>query len=118
MNNALIRLVCRILVVCMGALPFGSHAGMVGTDQIVAAAQAAAARDKLRNFVERREVREQLQNLGVSAAAATARVNAMSDAEIASVAGRIDALPAGGISTWAVLATFIVFELIWYFWVK
>ncbi|MBE0622402.1 MAG: PA2779 family protein [Burkholderiales bacterium] len=118
MKNALIHPICRMLIICMGALPFSAYAGMVGTDQVAAASLAAGARDKLRDFVGRSEVRDQLQSLGVSPAAAQARVDAMTDAEVASIAGRIDKLPAGGISIPAVIVGLLVFELIWYFWVE
>ena len=118
MQNALLRHICRLLVICMAALPFNTHAGMVGTDQVAAATQAADARDKLRDFIDRSELRNQLQSLGISPAAAQARVGAMTDAEVASVAGRLDSLPAGGISEWAVAASLLIIGLIWYYWVK
>ena len=118
MKNIFIRYICRMLIVCMGAFPFSTYAGMVGTDQVVAAVQAQVTRDKLRDFVGRSEVRDQLQNLGVSPTAAQARVSAMTDAEVASVVGQIDSLPAGGSSGWAVFAALLVIGLIWYYWVK
>lgn len=118
MKSIFVRYICRMLMVSMAAVPFSAHAGMVGTDQVAAAVQTRAARDKVQDFLGRSEVRSQLQQLGVSPAAAQARVNALTDTEVASIAGRIDSLPAAGIATWAVLVTLILFELIWYFWVK
>jgi hypothetical protein len=118
MKTALIRHLCRMLIVCMGAFPLGSYAGMVGTDQVDAVAQAAVARDKLRNFIDRGEVRDQLQSLGIGRAAAQARVRAMTDGEVASIAGRIDSLPAGGFSAWAAVVGLLVVELIWYYWIR
>lgn len=118
MKNVFVRYVCRMLIVCMGAFPFSTYAGMVGTNEVIAAAQAAGARDRVRDFVGRTEVRDQLQNLGISPAAAQARVNAMTDTEVANIAGRIDSLPAGGFSGWAAAAALIVIGLIWYYWVK
>ena len=118
MESIFVRHICRMLIVCMGALPFSAYAGMIGTDQFAAAAQAAGSRDKVRNFVDRSEVRNQLQSMGVSPAAAQARVSAMSDDEVASIAGKIDSLPAGGISGWAAAATLLAIGLIWYYWVK
>ena len=112
------RYVCRMLIVCMSAFPFSSYAGLIATDQVAAAAQSQGARDKLRDFVGRSEVRDQLQRLGISPAAAQERVGAMTDAEVVNVAGRIDSLPAGGVSSWAVAATLLVIGLIWYYWVK
>lgn len=118
MKNHFVRYICHMLIICMGAFPFSSYAGMVGTDQVAAAVQAAGARDKLRDFVGRSEVRDQLQNLGVSPAVAQARVSAMTDAEVASIAGQVDSLPAGGTSGWAVAVGLLIIGLIWYYWVK
>jgi len=118
MKNIFVRYICRMLIVCMGAFPFSTYAGMVGTNEVIAAAQAEGARDRVRDFVGRTEVRDQLQNLGISPAAAQARVSAMTDTEVANIAGRIDSLPAGGFSGWAAAAALIVIGLIWYYWVK
>lgn len=118
MKNIFVRYICRVLIVCMGAFPFSTYAGMVGTNEVVAAVQAQGARDKLRDFVGRNEVRNQLQDLGINSTAAQARVGAMTDAEVASVVGQIDSLPAGGYSGWAVVAVLLVLGLVWYYWVK
>lgn len=118
MKNIFVRYICRMLIVCMGAFPFGTYAGMVGTNEVVAAVQVQGARDKLRDFVGRSEMRNQLQTLGISPTAAQARVGAMTDAEVASVVGQIDSLPAGGASGWAIFAAVLVIGLIWYYWVK
>jgi hypothetical protein len=118
MKNIFVRNICRVLIVCMGAFPFGTYASMVGTNEVVAAVQAQGARDKLSNFISRSEVRNQLQNLGISPSAAQARVSAMTDTEVASVVGQIDSLPAGGTSGWAIFAALLIIGLIWYYWVK
>ena len=118
MKSKLVRQLCRILIVCLAAFPFSTYAGMIGTSELIAAIPGEGARDKLRQFVQRSEVRNQLQNLGVSPAAAQARVGALTDAEVASIAGRIDSLPAGGFSAWAAGATLLIVGLIWYYWVK
>ena len=118
MKNIFVRYICRMLIVCMAAFPFSTYAAMVGTDQVVAAAQAQGARDKLRDLISRSEVRNQLQNYGISPTAAQARVSAMTDAEVASLAGQIDSLPAGGASGWAIAAGLLIIGLIWYYWVK
>ena len=118
MKSTFVRTICRMLIVCMAAFPFSTFAGMVGTDQVLSAVQAQGARDKLRDFVGRSDVNSQLQNLGISPGSAQARVNAMTDAEVASVAGHIDSLPAGGASGWAIAAALVIIGLIWYYWVK
>ncbi len=118
MKNIFIRYICRMLIVCMGAFPFSTYAGMVSTDQVVAAVQTQGSRDRLRDLIGRSEVRNQLQNLGINSTAAQERVSAMTDAEVASLVGQIDSLPAGGSSGWAIAAGLILIGLIWYYWVK
>ncbi|TSA14111.1 MAG: hypothetical protein D4R74_08830 [Betaproteobacteria bacterium] len=118
MKNIFVRYICRLLIVCLGAFPLSSYAGMVGTGDVLAAIEAGTARDAVRNFVGRSEVRSQLQDLGISPAAAQARVSAMTDTEVASIAGQIDSLPAGAGSSWAVVAGLLVIGLIWYYWVR
>lgn len=73
-----------------------AHAGMIGTEQ---ATQIQGDRDKLKAALARPEVVQELKKMGVDATAASERVDAMSDSEVAQLAGRIDALPAGGVLT-------------------
>jgi hypothetical protein len=89
MNTAFVRSVCRILVVCVAALPL----------------QAGAARATI-------EVR--LQALGIAAQDAKDRVAALSDAEAASIAGRIDSLPAGAAGGGVGFVLVMIF-LVWRF---
>jgi hypothetical protein len=80
-----------------------AQAGMIGTDRAIAAAQdrqdareAGSDREKLRSFVARADVRNHLAALGVSAAAASERVDALSDQEARDLAGKLELAPAGG----------------------
>lgn len=105
--NRFYRCVSRVLVVCTMAIgmPLPASAEIVTTDSI----QAAGERDKVRAFLDRAEVRSQMETLGVDADAARVRVDALTDEEVSSLAGRIDALPAGGDGIIGVLfAVFII----------
>ena len=106
----LARLVCRMLVVCITVLPFQAQAGLIGTDAALSAAQAQ--RDKLHAFISRADVAAQLQAFGIPAQSAIERVDALTDAEVAGLAGRIDAQPAGAIA--GVLPIIVVALLIYY----
>lgn len=97
MRTSFIRFVSRILIVCLFGLPLQARAGLIGTDEVVSAAQAQAARDALNSFMNRSDVAAQLQALGLTPQAATERVKALTDAEVAWLAGRIERLPAGGV---------------------
>lgn len=104
------RCIARVLIVCtLGVgMPLPASAGIVPTDQIVAAAE----RDQIRNFLDRADVRAQMQVLGVDPQAARARVDALSDDEVATLAGRLDQLPAGGDSILGILFAIFIILLI------
>ena len=114
MSSLFARHVCRMLVLCMAVLPFQAQAGLIGTDAALSAAQAQTAREQLRALVSRDQVAAQMQAFGVPAREAMARVDALSDAEVASLAGRIDALPAGAIAGLlpVIVAAFLIYYLV------
>ena len=88
------RIITVLLIVCTAGLGFAtpSYAGIVSTDT----ALAAGDRDRVAAMLDRADVRSQLQALGVEPADVKARVEALSDAEAAQLAGRLNELPAGG----------------------
>jgi len=108
------RLISQLLVLSIGAMPFATQAAMVGTDSVIANAQAQASRDRVLNFVARADVQKQLQTLGLNPDTAKDRVNALTDQEVQQLAGKIDSLPAGGWEFWGVIAIFLVIGAILY----
>lgn len=114
MRTSFFRLVSRILIVCMIGLPFQAQAGLIGTDQVVSAAQALAARDMVASFIDRTEVASQLQTLGLTAQDAKDRVAALTDAEVAKLAGQIESLPAGADGGATVIVLILIGVLIWW----
>ena len=113
MKSAWARTICRLLIVLMAWTPFQwAQAGMIGTDQVVAST-AQADRAAVLNFVSRADVASQLQSFGIDAATAKDRVAAMTDQELRTIAGKIDAMPAGANSSgWVVLI--IIVLVIWW----
>ena len=91
------RLVATVLVPCvaLAGLPMMAQAGIVSTEQAMSAEAADANRDRVTSFLTRDDVRAELQAQGVSADDAVGRVQAMSDAEVAQLAQRVDQAPAG-----------------------
>ena len=95
MNIPMTRTLCRMLIVLMAWMPFQvAQAGIISTDQAVASAQSDRA--AVLNLVSRADVASKLQSFGVDTAIAMDRVAAMTDEEIRSLAGKLDAVPAGG----------------------
>jgi hypothetical protein len=115
MKQGFLSLISRLLIVSMLMLPFQSiQAGMVGTDQVSAAASAQASRDAVLATLARAEVASQLQAMGIDSNSAKARVGAMTDDEVRTMQSQIDSLPAGALSGWAWAGIVVVAILIWY----
>jgi hypothetical protein len=102
------QLISTCLIVCMTAsgFPMAAQAGMVATDEITVA--TGSQREAVSNFLSRDDVRQALLAQGVSPQAAAERVKAMSDVEVAQLAGRIDKAPAGGDALGILFTVFIV----------
>ncbi len=70
-------------------------AGMVPTDRVVQSVAAEQDRDRVHRFLQRDEVRRQVEAWGISPNEAAARLGGLTDAEIAAIAAEIDEVPAG-----------------------
>jgi hypothetical protein len=84
-----------LAVVLSAQMPF-AQAEIVDTDAMAAPSQAEMDRAKVQTFLDRANVKERLQAMGLSGLAARDRVASLSDAEVHSLAQRIDSMPAGG----------------------
>jgi len=94
------RVIVALLIVSTTATSLPVQAAMIA---------AGAERSRIAAALERAEVREQLAAFGVDLEQAQARVAALTDAEAAELAARIDELPAGGLDVLAlVLVVFLV----------
>lgn len=72
-----------------------AQAGLITTDQVIASENVKADRARISSFLDRADVRDQLAAFGVAPSEAKARVTALSDAEVAQIADKIDGVPAG-----------------------
>lgn len=114
------KLICRLLIVSMFAMPLqAARAGMISTDQAIATTSAQSERAAVLSVINRGDIARQLQSLGVDPRAASERVAAMTDEEVRALAGRIDSVPAGAMSTGAKWAIAVVIALaIWYYYYR
>lgn len=100
------------------ALPTGfARAAIVGTEQIIERGAAAEQRAQVHSFLQRHDIKRQMTDLGVDPDEASARVDSLSDTELARLAARIDGLPAGqgGGSAAVLLLVIIILILIFPF---
>ena len=79
----------------------------------LAQAQAQAARALVGSQISRADVAGQLQSLGLTPQAAKDRVAALTDSEVATLAGQIQSLPAGADGT-ALVVLILIGVLIWW----
>ena len=85
-----------------------AHAGMIGTEAVINAAQVQQDRERLRTVFNRDDVQAQLMARGVDPAQVQARVDSLTDQEVQSLSGKIDQLPAGGDALGLLVFLFIV----------
>jgi hypothetical protein len=78
--------------VAAGLLLPQAHAGLVSTDEAVAQDERA----RVKALLERPELAKALSKMGIAPQEALGRVDAMADAEVLQLAGRLDAALAGG----------------------
>jgi hypothetical protein len=98
------RWIASLMILSL-VMPLPAHAGMVSTESLL-------ERDRIATLLERADIQAQLQAYGVSAGEVKARVAALTDAEAAELAARIEELPAGGASILGViLIVFLVLLL-------
>jgi hypothetical protein len=84
-------------IVLLGPAVRVARAELVPTGVVVrSASEDGQARARIRAFLDREDVRGQLEALGVSAKEARARIASLTDEELARIDGRLNELPAGG----------------------
>lgn len=94
-NASLAPWVVPIVAIVMSTAP-AARAEMIGTDAMSVQSQAEQDRARVQSFLDRANVKERLQAMGVSGVVAKDRVGALSDQEVHALAQRIDSMPAGG----------------------
>jgi hypothetical protein len=86
-----------------------ANAGIVTTTDIVDAQQTKQNRERVRAWLAREDVRDILTAQGVDTAAAQGRVDSMTDAEIQSLAAKMDSMPVGaGLSNLELLLLILI----------
>jgi hypothetical protein len=89
--------------------PFQSvFAAMIGTETVMEASQGQEARTRIKQLIEREDVRRALINQGIDPREAGARIDSLSDTEAIRVGDKLDQLPAGS----GALEVFLIVSLI------
>jgi hypothetical protein len=112
MTSTWARAVCRLLVALVLFHSSGSQATLIGTG---AALERTPERAALFALIDRADVARGLLAAGVDPLTAKDRVAALSDDEARSLAGHIDATPAGADAA-GILLLVVVVALVWWAW--
>jgi len=108
MKRTLASLLSLLLIV-LPMMP--AQAAMVGTDQLIAAQAASDVRTSLKSVLNSDAARDQLQLLGVNPADVDARIDSLTDAELARIDQQIGNLESGEGILGIILIVFIVFVI-------
>jgi hypothetical protein len=109
MNSRFLRLTSRfaLAVMLLITLPLQTaQAGLVTTGDIVR--EQANDRQRVAELLDRAEVRAALEARGVDLNEAKKRVAALTDEEVALIAGKLDEVPAGGDVLGVIVFLFLV----------
>lgn len=108
--NTFKRAIASTMIVCMTVIgmPLTAQANIVPTDEAITSVEASANRSKVETFLARADVRDAMVAQGLSPDNASERVRAMSDAEVAQLADRVDHAPAGAGVLGIIFTVFIV----------
>lgn len=97
-RRAATPVVC-LMILCLLTLGIyvpAAQAALIGTEDLVNQQQATQDRDRIRDLLQREDIRVKLEALGIDPTQAEARMNSLTDAEVKALAGKLDSLPAGG----------------------
>jgi uncharacterized pyridoxal phosphate-containing UPF0001 family protein len=93
-SSLIFLLMCTLSI---GSLQSTAHASVISTQQYLSAVDRQRVLAQVDAVLARGEVQRKLEQLGVDPAETSARVAALTDAELAQLAQDLESLPAGGL---------------------
>lgn len=105
-----LALILSILLIIMPMAPL--QAAIIGNETLINQAPSALTRDNMQELLGQESARQQMQAWGISPELITARINRLTDAELARINQETNTLKAGGTNVLGVLLIiFIVFVI-------
>jgi len=105
--------ILMIILTMLLSVPYqAAFAALVQTETILDMSRGQEARETLKQFMARKDVRSAIVSQGVDPLEADARLNSLSDAEVIQLADQIDQLPAGGDFLGFVIAVLVIVILV------
>jgi len=105
--------ILMIVLTLLLSVPYqAAFAALVGTDTVLEMSRGQEARETIKQFMARKDVRSAIVSQGVEPLEADARLNSLSDAEVIQLANQIDQLPAGGDAIGLVVTVLVIVILV------
>ena len=105
-----LALILSMLLIIMPMAPL--QAAIIGNETIINQAPSALTRDHMQELLGQESARQQMQAWGISPELITARINRLTEAELARINQEADTLKAGGTNVLGILLIiFIVFVI-------
>ena len=102
-----------IILTLLLSVPYqAAFAALVETETMLDMSRGQEARETLKQFMARKDVRDAVISQGVDPSEADARLNSLSDAEVIQLANQIDQLPAGGDALGLLVTVLVVVILV------
>lgn len=98
-----------VVVAMLGGQALPLQAAMIGTDSQLQHEQSRYDRQQLLQLLDREEMQQQLQALGVDQNAAKERVAQMTDSEIQQLNAQLAEMPAGGDAVGIIVLFLVIF---------
>ena len=96
----------------LGLFHQSARADLIGTEQILSPAQVNQERERVKALTAREDVAKELQTMGISPEQAQGRIDALTDAEVHAIAGKLDMLPAGGLTDFQFIVVILLTVLV------
>ena len=105
-------LTCLLSLTLISAGPMAAHADMLSTTMILSEAERSARVEMVETYLDREDVRSQMEAMGVDPALAAERVAGLTDAQLQQLALNIDSAPAGSGELGIVIAVLVILLLL------
>lgn len=111
MNMRLV-LTCLLSISLITLAPASVHADMLSTSMILSEAERSARVDMVESYLDREDVRSQMEAMGVDPALAAERVAGLTDGQLEQLALNIETAPAGSGELGIVITVLVILLLL------
>lgn len=103
---------CLLSLTLISVAPMAANADMLSTSMILTEAERSARVELVETYLDREDVRNQMESMGVDPALAAERVSALTDAQLQQLALNIESAPAGSGDLGIVIAVLVILLLL------